>query len=325
MGESPRISIIVAARVGQSEIAALAKLMALPAQCPDFEILIARGTQPSCQRNRAAEEAQGEILYFLDDDSLLDEGNLERVLVAFSDPKLAVVGGPNLCPADAPFRQKLFAAVMGSRLAFGPSAARYRQIGGIRMTTEKELILCNMAVRARDFKRAGGFDEALYPNEENALLDLLARDGRQLRYDPELLVFRHPRESVLAFVWMLFRYGRGRGEQVRLHPSLGSALNFVPALFVCYTILFLFSSLLSDSIRFYAQLPMFFYLLVATFWGLNLARHHGLKIGFCGIPFLPVAHVAYGVGLWKGLFVGPAGKSDREQAVEVSVERICSV
>ena len=325
MGKSPRVSIIIAAREGQADIPALAQLESLQSQSSQFEILLARGAQPSCQRNRAAEQAHGAILYFLDDDSLLDKGNLDRLLAAFSDPNLAVVGGPNLCPPEAPFLQKVFAAVMGSWLAFGPSAARYRQIGVVRATSEKELILCNLAILASEFKRAGGFDEALYPNEENALLDRLMGEGKQLRYDPDLVVYRHPRESVVAFVWMLFRYGRGRGEQVRLHPSVGSALNFVPAFFVCYVFGLVLSGMFLGPIPFIAQLPMVGYLLVTLVWGLNLVRQAGGGIGFCGMPFLPVAHLAYGVGLWKGLVLGPSGQTNSKAAVEVSVERVGSV
>ena len=34
------------------------------------EVILARGKQPSAQRNRAVERAQGELIYFLDDDSM---------------------------------------------------------------------------------------------------------------------------------------------------------------------------------------------------------------------------------------------------------------
>src|ERR1700741_3102494 len=80
----------------------------------------------------------------------------------------------------------------------------------------------------------GGFDEALYPNEENALMDELQKRGGLLIYDPELIVHRRPRHSLKAFCKMLMTYGRGRAEQFRLHPTPGSALNFVPPLFCLY-------------------------------------------------------------------------------------------
>ena len=84
-----------------------------------------------------------------------------------------MVGGPNLCPDDAPFLEKVFAVVLGSWIAFGPSRARYDRVGVVRATGEKELILCNLLARRAVLLELGGFDEALYPNEENALMDAL--------------------------------------------------------------------------------------------------------------------------------------------------------
>jgi len=39
-------------------------------------------------------------------------------------------------------------------------------------------------------------------------------------------------------------YGRGRAEQFRLHPTPGSAMNFVPPLFVLYLVLLILLKLL---------------------------------------------------------------------------------
>ena len=127
--------------------------------------------------------------------------------------------------------EQVFALVLASWLAFGPSRARYAPVGQVRETSEKELILCNLMARREPLLELGGFNEALYPNEENALMDELQKRGGKLIYDPELLVHRRPRSSLRAFARMLMTYGRGRAEQFRLHPTLGSALNFVPPLF----------------------------------------------------------------------------------------------
>src|SRR5205085_963989 len=60
------------------------------------------------------------------------------------------------------------------------------------------------------------------------------KKGGKLIYDPELIVHRRPRHSLKAFCKMLMTYGRGRAEQFRLHPTPGSALNFVPPVFCLY-------------------------------------------------------------------------------------------
>ncbi len=70
---------------------------------------------------------------------------------------------------------------------FFPAAARYASVGRSRESSEKELILCNLVARRDAMLELGGFNEALYPNEENALMDELQKRGGKLLYDPELI------------------------------------------------------------------------------------------------------------------------------------------
>jgi GT2 family glycosyltransferase len=199
-----------------------------------LEIIVVRSTNlatfPSMKRNAAIRAAKGELIYFLDDDSVPSPGNLKRAVAQFADPKVQMVGGPNICPDDAPTIERTFANVMGSWLAFGPSCARYRSVGKLRESNEKELISCNLVSRRGVLLESGGFDESLYPNEENALMDAVLKRGKLL-YDPEMIVHRRPRSNFKSFAKMLFSYGGGRAQQFRLHPTPGSFINFVPPAF----------------------------------------------------------------------------------------------
>ena len=233
----PRVTVVIPTRPGDEQPFALAAARQLDYRVFHLEIIVARGKQPSVQRNTALRAAKGDLIYFLDDDSLPPPDNLRRALTHFADANVVMIGGPNVCPADAPPLEQAFAAVMGSWLAFGPSRARYTPVGEARASGEKELILCNLMGRREALLAAGGFDEALYPNEENALMDELQRHGGKLIYDPEFIVHRRPRRTLGAFCKMLMNYGRGRAEQFRLHPTLGFAPNFVPPLFLLYLVL----------------------------------------------------------------------------------------
>ena len=53
-----------------------------------------------------------------------------------------MVGGPNVCPADAPWIERIFAVVLSSWLALA-EAGTLRPLGAVRESSEKELILCN--------------------------------------------------------------------------------------------------------------------------------------------------------------------------------------
>ena len=297
----PSVTVLIAARPGQAEIKAVAASRALDYPAGKLEIIVARGQQPSAQRNAALKAAHGDLIYFLDDDSAPDSENLHRAVSHFNDPKVQMVGGPNLCPSDAPPIEQVFALVLASWLAFGPSRARYAAVGQVRETSEKELILCNLLARRQSMLDLGGFNEALYPNEENALMDELQKRGDKLIYDPQLIVHRRPRSNLKAFARMLMTYGRGRAEQFRVNPTPGSALNFVPPLFCLYLLALPFVLALIALAKLYLM-PLLAYALAVLAQAAALAAGGKLLRSLAAIPLIVLTHILYGLGFWRGLF-----------------------
>ena len=305
--ELPRVTIIVPTKPGQAEIKSVEAARRLDYPREKLEIIVARGKQPAVQRNRALREATGEIIYFLDDDAQPGPDALRRAVEHFRDPSVQMVGGPNLCPPDAPYLEQVFAVVLCSWIAFGPSRARYDRFGTVRASSEKELILCNLLARRRTLLELGGLDESLYPNEENALMDKAQKCGGKLIYDPDVLVNRRPRGTLHAFCKMLMTYGRGRAEQFRLHPTAGSALNFVWLLPLSRWALWLVAPLLAYWLALIGQtiasLPRF-----------------GVVRSVAAFPLLFATHIFYGLGFWRGLFT-PLART-KTQTIEVSLERM---
>ena len=317
---APSITVLIAARPGQAEIKAVAASRALDYPADKLEIIVARGQQPSAQRNAALKTARGDLIYFLDDDSATEPGNLRRAVSHFRDPKVQMVGGPNLCPPDAPPIEQVFAMVLASWLAFGPSRARYAAVGQVRETSEKELILCNLLARRQSMLDLGGFNEALYPNEENALMDELQKQGGKLIYDPQLLVHRRPRSSLKAFARMLMTYGRGRAEQFRVHPTPGSALNFVPPLFCLYLFALPFVLALT-AIGKLCLVPLLFYGLAVLAQAAALAAGGRLLQSLAAIPLIVLTHILYGLGFWRGLFT-PLRRPGQRPPGQVVLEQV---
>lgn len=314
----PSVTVLIPTRPDLADILALAGARLLDYPSHKLEILVARGKQPSVQRNAGLKAARGELVYFLDDDSVPQRGNLRRAVEHFRDPQVKIVGGPNVCPPDAPELEQVFALVLSSWLAFGPSRARYTPVGQVRATGEKELILCNLLARRATMLELGGFNEALYPNEENALMDELQKRGDKLLYDPELIVHRRPRRTLQSFAKMLVNYGRGRAEQFREFPTFGSALNFVPPGFLVYLVL------LPVLIRFVGAMVLVLLALYAVgvlLQVLALMPRGGVGRSLGALPLIVMTHVLYGFGFWRGLFtkLRPPGERANEP---VSLERM---
>jgi succinoglycan biosynthesis protein ExoA len=331
--ELPLVTVIVPTKPGQAEIKAVEAARRLDYLADKLEILVARGRQPAIQRNHAIREARGEIIYFLDDDSQPAPDALRRAIKHFEDANVQMVGGPNLCPPDAPFIERVFAVALASWIAFGPSRARYDRVGKTRASSEKELILCNLLARRAPLLELGGFDESLYPNEENALMDDLQKRGGKLIYDPDVSVHRRPRPTLTSFIKMLMTYGRGRAEQFRLHPTPGSALNFVPPIFVLYLLLIpvmvkigffqaqrtvLGDYMISSTIG-YGWFPLFGYALALAAQTLVNLRF-GFARAVCALPLLFATHFFYGLGFWHGLFT--CVKKSKPATTEVLIERL---
>jgi cellulose synthase/poly-beta-1,6-N-acetylglucosamine synthase-like glycosyltransferase len=314
----PFVSIIIPTRPGQPDIPAVTAARSFDYPNDRLEIIVARGRQPAIQRNAAIKAARGELIYFLDDDSRAQPDNLRRAFIHFQDPNVKMLGGPNLCPPDAPPLEQVFAVVLGSWLAFGPSRARYDSIGAVRSSSEKELILCNLMARRADVLELGGFDESLYPNEENALMDELQKRGAKLIYDPQFIVHRRPRPTLRAFCTMLFTYGRGRAEQFRLHPTPGSALNFVPPLFCVYLVA---APVLALGLGAVVFAPLALYLLTVLAQTAVSMAAKGFLCSLLAAPLLVASHVFYGLGFCRGLFT-KLKRAGEKPVTEVNLETV---
>lgn len=280
-----------------------------------FELLVAEGTNPSRQRNEAVQQARGEIIYFLDDDSVVVPDCLQRIVEHFRDPQVVAVGGPSLTPASDSLLQQAIGAALSAPLGAGGVRNRYRAVGVVRETSERELILCNLAVRREAFLACGGFDERLYPNEENEFLDRLQAGGGKLLHDPRLPVERSQRPHLAAFIKQMFRYGRGRARQTRM-AGFSGLMPFAPL-----GLLFYLASLVLVTAPLW-RLPLGGYAAACLVCGLRGAMKARKPLFVVLLPALfPLVHLANGVGLMAGFLLPLPAQTCYNQAA-VTVRRL---
>ncbi|QWV96830.1 glycosyltransferase [Geomonas nitrogeniifigens] len=310
----PKFSVIIPIKPG-GEVHALAGLADTTYPEHLFEVLIAYGCQPSVQRNAAAREARGDVLYFLDDDSVVAPDFLHRAACHYRDERVAAVGGPSLTPASDSPLQRAIGTAFASAVGGGGVRNRYRKFGAARYSSDNELILCNLSFRREMFLAHEGLDERLYPNEENELMDRLQCEGLQLVHDPELAVERSQRRTYRAYVRQMYGYGRGRGEQTLISGKL-KPVSLAPSLFLLYALLTPFAGVPL------LALPLWAYLVIVllaslqgTLAGKDAALFPRLLIVF------PTLHLVYGAGVIRGL-ISPRYRGGRQTHWEVEVRRV---
>jgi glycosyltransferase involved in cell wall biosynthesis len=307
--ELPLVSVLIPVHPYKTEVKSAAAARQFDYPHEKMEIVVVRTTDlsigPGVKRNAGLKAVHGDLVYFLDDDSVAPPNNIRRALRHFADPVVKMVGGPNLCPPDAPRFERVLGLVMGSWLAFGPSCARYRPVGKLRAAGEKELISCNLIAR-RDAVLEVGFNPKLWPNEENAMMDGVKQRGGKLLYDPEFIVHRQPRPNLRAYAKMLLFYGGGRAHQFRLHPTLDSLPNFIPPLFCLYLLAlpFVLAAFFSvKAVALLSLLPLALYLLVVLGQTICVAARSNLALAALALPLMILTNLLYGLGFWRGLFI----------------------
>jgi len=261
----------------------------------DARIRVVRfgGGSASAARNAGVWASTAPVLYFVDDDVCVPRDGLAALLDEMdARPEIAVLGGPNLTPpGDPPFAQ-MTGALLGSRWGSGITQPRYSpsRPGPAR---ERDLILCNLAVRRSVFERGIVFP-ALFGGEENVLMGHAEHRGMALWYSPRVWVFHRRRHDLRGYLKQVYRYGWGRANAVWRAPRTAHPAYFVPVAFLAY--LLGLPLLAVGSVLFW--LPLGAYGVGTVVAATRIALRHR-RPGWL-LPLLalfPATHVTYAVGL----------------------------
>ncbi|HLB46594.1 MAG TPA: glycosyltransferase [Anaerolineales bacterium] len=229
----PRVSIIIAVKHNNPNLAECIQ-HCLELDYPDYEIVVCPDEMyssahpkvriiptgavgPAQKRDIAAQQATGEILAFLDDDTYPVREWLRGAVDNFDDPAVAAVGGPAVTPPGDSTSAKASGFVYSSLAGGGNYAYRY-------LPFQKRLVddypTCNLLVRRNVFEKVGGFDTEFWPGEDTKLcLDLTQGLGMKIVYDPAALVYHHRRRLFGPHLRQVQSYGMHRGYFAKRFPA----------------------------------------------------------------------------------------------------------
>jgi glycosyltransferase involved in cell wall biosynthesis len=163
-------------------------------------------------RNRAAAEARGQVLAFVDADHEIDPNWVASATDALSDPSVAAVGALCVAPAQGTWVQRMYDALRGR--TEGRSDVEWLGSG-------------NMAVRRERFDQVGGFDVTLETCEDVDLCQRLRQAGLRVRGDDRL---RNIHLGDPATLGKLYRSELWRGrDNLRVSLRYGLTLRGLPS------------------------------------------------------------------------------------------------
>lgn len=154
-------------------------------------------------RNVGLREAQGDLIAFMDDDCVAEQGWTESLTAPFrSDPNVLGVAGAVLVRGCG------LIGYAENILGFPGGGLRYRHAAQGRAVPIAHLSTCNCAYRRDAILRAGGFpDGARLGGEDFLLAERVAALGPCV-YAPDAVVYHRPRGTLGA----IFRWFVRRGQ-----------------------------------------------------------------------------------------------------------------
>jgi GT2 family glycosyltransferase len=228
--EWPRISAVVCSYNGSRTIReCLEGLMRI--EYPNFEVIVindgstdataAIASEYNCRvittpnaglssaRNKALQVADGEIIAFLDDDTIPDRHWLKYIAAAFRETNHAAVGGPNIAPPSSNMIADCVDNAPGGPVHVLITDEQAEHLPG-----------CNLAIRKSCLEAVGGFDPTFrVAGDDVDLCWRLRQHGWTLGFCAGAALLHHRRHTIRGYWKQQLGYGKAEALLERKWPD----------------------------------------------------------------------------------------------------------
>lgn len=270
-----------------------------------FKYLSYGQKSPTEKRDLAVDNAEGDILAFIDDDAAPRPDWLINAVRHFHTDKVAAVSGPAITAASASIRQIAGGAVYESRWGSGSLFFRYVP----RVPRElKDVHMVNLLVRKDVFKRLGRFNTEAWPGEGRVLCAAINKEGLKIVYDPDVIVFHARRPLFLPHLRQIAELAFNQGALSRRHPGyFNNVMILLPSLLITGLLLGPIAGMIGGyPLIVFAVLEGAYLagLLITGIWT-GLVKQ-SISIGAMVIPGIMATQLVYGASFIQGFLSGKA-------------------
>lgn len=240
--------------------------------------------------NLGLSRARGRWLVRMDAHSTVDPGYVSAAVTRLREGTWGGVGGRKDGTGTTPAGRAI-AAALHSRFGVGGSVYHH----GV---TEQQVDHIAFGAYPTELVRAlNGWDERLVANEDFEFDHRLRRSGAPLLFDPRLRIQWQSKQTLRELYLQYRRYGRGKVDVVRLHPSSLRARHLMPPLLVPYLLVAAAVGLRDRRLAGAMLLP---YVVGVTSASLAEGPSVGDARASTLVPAaLVTMHVGWGIGVWS--------------------------
>lgn len=273
----------------------------------NLRYLFQQNKGPGEARNRGMRESDGEYFLFADSDCMFPPEWLRKIDDHLKINPLDAFGGPDTCHESF---SPLLKAINYSMTSFiGTGGTR----GGKKSVQKKFYPRSfNMGISREVFEKAGGMGK-LRHGQDMEFSARIYRNGFRVGLIPEATVFHKRRTSLRRFYKQVFNWGVARVNLGRTYKEMFRPVHFLPSVLVAGFILLLILTpfpFFPKWIWIVVGSGMFAIAALAFFQ--SLGRYRILKTAFLSVLTLYIQIIAYGLGMWKGLFQVMRGRKTAE-------------